>query len=113
MTIKSVAFIGAGLIGAPMARRVLQAGFELTVCDRNPAVLDAFAAEGAKVTAAASLRLAVPRGPRSSCRRSRGPRKRETPNNPSRPLRRRRPCFASEIASINRSATRFRRPRGR
>lgn len=50
MTIKTVAFIGAGLIGAPMARRVQAAGFDLTVCDRNPSVLNAFKAEGAKVT---------------------------------------------------------------
>ncbi|MBZ9557295.1 NAD(P)-dependent oxidoreductase [Halomonas coralii] len=54
MTIKSVAFIGAGLIGAPMASRVQQAGFELTVCDRNQAVLDAFAADGATVTMSVS-----------------------------------------------------------
>lgn len=54
MTIKTVAFIGAGLIGAPMARRVQTAGFDLTVCDRNPAVLEAFKAEGAKVTLSAA-----------------------------------------------------------
>ncbi|WP_449432872.1 NAD(P)-dependent oxidoreductase [Pseudomonas putida] len=50
MNIKTVAFIGAGLIGAPMARCVQRAGFELMVCDRNQAVLDAFAAAGARVT---------------------------------------------------------------
>lgn len=54
MAIKTVAFIGAGLIGAPMARCVHRAGFELTVCDRNPTVLEKFAAEGAKVTSSAA-----------------------------------------------------------
>lgn len=36
-------------MGAPMARRVSQAGFELIVCDRNPAVLASFEAQGACV----------------------------------------------------------------
>lgn len=48
--IRSVAVIGAGAMGAPMARRILDAGFELTVCDRNPTVLASFAQSGAKVT---------------------------------------------------------------
>ena len=42
MAIKTVAFIGAGLIGTPMARLVHAAGFELIVCDRIQAVLNAF-----------------------------------------------------------------------
>lgn len=50
MTIRKVAFIGAGNMGAPMARRARAAGFEIIVCDRAAAVLDAFAAEGAEVT---------------------------------------------------------------
>uniref|UniRef100_UPI002ABE7F41 NAD(P)-binding domain-containing protein n=1 Tax=Paraburkholderia sp. J67 TaxID=2805435 RepID=UPI002ABE7F41 len=50
MTIKTVAFIGAGLMGAPMARCAAEGGFNLIVCDRNQAVLDRFAAEGARVT---------------------------------------------------------------
>lgn len=50
MTPKTVAFIGAGNMGAPMARCARRAGFELIICDRNPAVLDAFAQEGARVT---------------------------------------------------------------
>lgn len=51
MTLKTVAFIGAGNMGAPMARRARNGGFELIICDRNQAVLDQFAREGAKVTA--------------------------------------------------------------
>ncbi len=54
MTISKVAFIGAGNMGAPMARRVRAAGFELIVCDRSPVVLDAFAAEGVTVTTSAA-----------------------------------------------------------
>ncbi|SAL00062.1 3-hydroxyisobutyrate dehydrogenase [Caballeronia calidae] len=53
MEIRTVAFIGVGSMGAPMARRVMQAGFELTVCDRNPAVLASFEAQGARVTMSA------------------------------------------------------------
>lgn len=48
--IKTVAFIGAGNMGAPMARRAHAAGFELTICDRNDAVLERFSREGIRVT---------------------------------------------------------------
>lgn len=51
MTIRSVAVIGLGAMGAPMAQRVLAAGFELTVCDRNPAVLAPFVQSGARIAA--------------------------------------------------------------
>ena len=50
MTIKSVAFIGAGNMGAPMARSARSGGFELIICDRNKAVLDQFAQQRAQVT---------------------------------------------------------------
>ncbi|HQZ13213.1 MAG TPA: NAD(P)-dependent oxidoreductase [Devosia sp.] len=50
MPIKTVAFIGAGNMGAPMARNARAAGFDILVCDRNPAVLDQFRAEGVRVT---------------------------------------------------------------
>lgn len=45
-----VAFIGAGSMGAPMARCARRAGFDLIICDRNQAVLDAFSGEGTRVT---------------------------------------------------------------
>ena len=44
MAIKTVAFIGAGNMGAPMARNVWKAGFDVLVCDRNPVVLEQFRA---------------------------------------------------------------------
>lgn len=48
--IRKVAFIGAGNMGTPMAHRAHAAGFELTVCDRNEAVLEAFSHESVRVT---------------------------------------------------------------
>ncbi|GAA4417966.1 hypothetical protein GCM10011450_09380 [Advenella faeciporci] len=48
--IKTVAFIGAGNMGAPMARNVQLAGYELIVCDLNESVLASFAQSGVKVT---------------------------------------------------------------
>ncbi|WP_062362736.1 NAD(P)-dependent oxidoreductase [Vreelandella aquamarina] len=54
MKIKSVAFIGAGNMGAPMARRTQEAGFDLIVCDRDDRVLEAFKKDGARVTLDAS-----------------------------------------------------------
>ncbi|CAB3738444.1 NAD(P)-dependent oxidoreductase [Paraburkholderia rhynchosiae] len=50
MPVRSVCVIGAGAIGAPVARRILEAGFELTVCDQNAAVLASFAGVGVTVT---------------------------------------------------------------
>ncbi len=50
MTLKTVAFIGVGNMGAPMARNARRGGFDLIVCDRNQAMLDQFAKEGAKAT---------------------------------------------------------------
>lgn len=40
--IASVAVIGAGLMGQPVARRLHRSGFRLMVCDANPAALEAF-----------------------------------------------------------------------
>src|SRR5690606_10426220 len=50
MTVKTVAFIGAGNMGAPIARCAQRAGFDLIVCDRNPDVLARLAQDGARVT---------------------------------------------------------------
>ena len=55
-----VALIGLGLMGAGMARRLLGAGFPLTVYNRNPERASPLAAEGAHV--AASPREAAARG---------------------------------------------------
>ncbi len=48
--IRTVAFIGAGNMGAPMARNVQRAGYELIVCDLNESVLASFTKLGARVT---------------------------------------------------------------
>jgi len=44
-----VAFLGLGTMGAPMARRLIQAGFSLTVFNRTPSRAAPFAALGARV----------------------------------------------------------------
>jgi len=46
-----IAFLGLGLMGAGMARRLLGAGFPLTVFNRDHAKTAPFAAEGARVAA--------------------------------------------------------------
>lgn len=48
--VRSVAVIGMGVMGAPMAWRLQQAGFDLCVCDLNPAPLKRFAEAGARTT---------------------------------------------------------------
>jgi 2-hydroxy-3-oxopropionate reductase len=42
-----VGFIGLGIMGAPMARHLLEAGFPLTVHSRSPAPVDALVSDGA------------------------------------------------------------------
>jgi len=54
MTIKTVAVIGVGAMGAPMAMNIHKAGFELTVCDLSHAARAPFAALGVRVTERAS-----------------------------------------------------------
>ena len=46
-----IAFLGLGLMGAGMARRLLSAGFPLTVFNRDAAKAKPFAAEGARIAA--------------------------------------------------------------
>ena len=45
-----VAVIGVGAMGAPVARRIRAAGFELTVCDASEKARAAFAGSGAHLT---------------------------------------------------------------
>ncbi len=52
--IKNIAVLGTGLMGAPMARRLLRAGFAVTVWNRSSAKAEALAADGAKVAASAA-----------------------------------------------------------
>ena len=42
-----VGFIGLGIMGSPMARHLLEAGFPLTVHSRSPAPVDALVSDGA------------------------------------------------------------------
>ncbi len=44
-----IAFLGTGLMGAPMARRLLAAGFQLSVWNRDNRKAEALAADGAQV----------------------------------------------------------------
>lgn len=46
-----IAFLGTGLMGAPMARRLLAAGFPVTVWNRDPHKAEALASFGATVAA--------------------------------------------------------------
>ena len=54
MSIKKVAFIGVGSMGAPMAMRVKDAGYQLVVYDRNPEALDRFRNAGAGIATSAA-----------------------------------------------------------
>jgi 3-hydroxyisobutyrate dehydrogenase len=47
----NVGFIGLGLMGAPMARNLLRAGFPVTVWNRTPAKADPLVRAGAKLAA--------------------------------------------------------------
>ncbi len=47
-TTDRIGFIGLGIMGKPMARNLLKAGFSLTVQNRHQAVTDAFVAAGAQ-----------------------------------------------------------------
>jgi 3-hydroxyisobutyrate dehydrogenase-like beta-hydroxyacid dehydrogenase len=49
-----IGFIGVGSMGSRMARRVHQAGYRLTVCDRDPAALREFEALGTAIAAVPS-----------------------------------------------------------
>ena len=45
---KQIAFLGTGLMGAPMVRRLLGAGFPVTVWNRDPAKASPLVADGAR-----------------------------------------------------------------
>jgi 3-hydroxyisobutyrate dehydrogenase-like beta-hydroxyacid dehydrogenase len=45
---QSVGFIGVGRMGGPMARRLIEAGFDLTIFDTNEAVMKPLIEKGAK-----------------------------------------------------------------
>src|SRR5690606_13886889 len=49
-----IAFLGTGLMGAPMVRRVRNAGFAVTVWNRDPSKAEALRTDGASVAASAA-----------------------------------------------------------
>ena len=46
-----IAYVGLGAMGLPMARRLLEAGHELTVWNRSPERLEELVADGARPAA--------------------------------------------------------------
>ncbi|CAM5523837.1 NAD(P)-dependent oxidoreductase [Frigidibacter mobilis] len=50
----SIAFLGTGLMGTPMVRRLLAAGFAVTVWNRDGSKAEALATDGARVAATAA-----------------------------------------------------------
>ena len=48
---KKIGFIGLGIMGKPMAKNLLKAGYDLTVCDINSAAVGEVVALGAKAAA--------------------------------------------------------------
>jgi len=50
---ETIGFIGVGAMGMPMARRLVEAGHDVTVYDPNPKALEAIVAAGAKATGSA------------------------------------------------------------
>ena len=60
MVSKDLGFIGLGKMGAPMAGRLLDAGYTLTIFDTREAALSPFVARGAKsATSPAAVASAV------------------------------------------------------
>lgn len=51
MTERRIGFLGAGLMGAPMVRNLLRAGFEVAVWNRTAAKAEALTADGARAAA--------------------------------------------------------------
>ena len=47
---RKVGFIGLGIMGMPMARNLIKAGFEVTVYNRTMSKAELVAAEGAKIS---------------------------------------------------------------
>lgn len=48
---KKIGFIGLGIMGKPMSKNLLKAGYELVVLDRNQSAVDEIVALGAKSAA--------------------------------------------------------------
>lgn len=50
MNVFSIGFIGVGNMGSRMAQRLVDAGHDVTACDRSDAALEPFARQGVRVT---------------------------------------------------------------
>ena len=71
---QSVGFIGVGRMGGPMARRLIEAGYQLTIYDTSEAAMRPLIEQGVQradspAAVASSAEIACRR--RSSCRQSR------------------------------------------
>ena len=53
MTNPKIGFIGLGIMGKPMARNLLKAGYSLLIHNRSRAAVDELSKEGAQVAASA------------------------------------------------------------
>ncbi len=51
---QEVGFVGLGMMGTPMVRRLLQAGHSVTVCDLDPIAVQAAAESGARTVGSPS-----------------------------------------------------------
>ena len=54
-----VGFIGLGIMGAPQARNLLRAGYELTVATRTPGKAEKFAADNASLGKITTVKTAA------------------------------------------------------
>ena len=59
MTMK-VGFIGLGIMGKPMSKNLLKAGYSLVVADRNPEAIAEVIAAGAETAASAKATSPAP-----------------------------------------------------
>ncbi|MBX9458159.1 MAG: NAD(P)-dependent oxidoreductase [Rhizobium sp.] len=58
MPVASIAFLGTGLMGAPMVRNLLRAGLSVTAWNRSPEKAEGLKADGASVAASAAAAAA-------------------------------------------------------
>jgi 6-phosphogluconate dehydrogenase (decarboxylating) len=79
-TAPSIGLIGLGIMGRPMARNLLRAGYRLVVHDTNRAAVDELVAEGA---AAGTTPLGVTGRRARSDRAASTPRRRGAPGYPA------------------------------
>ena len=57
----TVAFVGLGIMGGPMARNLVKAGYDVTGYNRSPAKVDALVAAGGRGASSVAAAAAPPR----------------------------------------------------